>query len=122
MSNSNESSSLNPLKRKRETVIEDGLKGASQVIEDDQLLAANSKRTKANRSAQLVTAVRNPNLIFPKSIYRDYEELLQVSSERDVLKEAMVKCTSKLYERISVLTQNIGHQSDLRIRPELAWR
>ena len=74
------------------------INGDEEVYYDDQgVRAATKSRTKL--MPQIMTKVRLPSLIYPSSMYKYYDELNVINSEKDVLKHALVRIQLTLLTR-----------------------
>jgi len=95
VSESDKSAFQNPRKRKRRAVAqEDDSEEDFLDLELEATGAADlAQKSTKRRSSQRASAVRVPALIYPKSVYLDHEQTVQVSVESIVLQEALVsKC------------------------------
>ena len=62
----------------------------SEILGDEATGAHLAQEAFKPRPLQRGTAVRVPAMIYPRSSYLEHERTLQVSSERDVLRKALV--------------------------------
>ena len=83
------------LKRKRLDTFEDSSEDDTPDVDDDARGTTLAKKCKKRRPTGVMTAVKVPPMVFPKSAYCDFERTTSVSDERDILKEAMssISCT-----------------------------
>lgn len=91
------SSSLNPRKRKRSQFSTDGSSSDGESFDHSTNNARALGSLGKKSTPKIVTGVRLPRLIYPRSLYNSYDEQTgpAIRSEKDALKEALVNTMSQ---------------------------